>query len=403
MSNAPLTPAMMPTAGRDLCQVFCNGRIFEGWTDIAVTRSVQDMAGRFRLAITEPTNGAGKVLGWQIRPGDPIRVKLGGMQVLDGFVDVRQAGYDAESHGVEIQGRSKTAAAIEAAAVTEEGAPAGPFTDYTLDEIARSLLAPYEIGLKVISDLGAPFANVSAQVGESVFEVLERLARLRGFHLYDNAQGELVLASKTEDSAPIGLVEGVNILAATATIDLSQTPSELFVFGQAAGDDEASGAAVANQKAVAKNSGMPLPVPRPKVIVLEAPGDQEDMKARANREMAEAAAAQTTAQVTVQGWLTGDGALWAVGTTVKLTSPMLLVDRDMLIAAVEFLQSDGSGTVTNLDLMTPEAFALSAPAADAPTPETEDGSEPDATEGDDVEDTSLSAALWNPRAPETTA
>jgi prophage tail gpP-like protein len=402
MTN-PLTAAMMPTAGRDLCQVFCNGRIFEGWTDIAVSRSVQDMAGRFRLAITEPVNGAGKVLGWQIRPGDPIRVKLGGVQVLDGFVDVRQAGYYAESHGVEIQGRSKTAAAIEAAAVTEDGAPAGPFADYTLDEIARSLLAPYGVGLKVIGDIGGPFASVSAQVGESVFEVLERLARLRGFHLYDNAEGELVLANKTEDSAPIGLVEGVNILAATATIDLSQTPSELFVFGQATGNDDAFGVDVANQKAVAKNSGMPLPVPRPKVIVLEAPGDQEDMKARANREMAQEAAKQTTAQVTVQGWLTGDGDLWDIGMTVKLTSPMLLVDRDMMVAAVEFLQSDGSGTVTNLDLITPEAFAEAAAQPMAPVPSTEDGNDQDTNDADDVEDTSLSAALWNPRAPEAAA
>jgi len=403
MSNNPLTAAMMPTAGRDLCQVYCNGRIFEGWTDIAVTRSVQDMAGRFRLAITEPVNGAGKVLGWQIRPGDPIRVKLGGVQVLDGFVDVRQAGYDAESHGVEIQGRSKTAAAIETAAVTEDGAPAGPFTDYTLEEIARSLLAPYEIGLKVIGDIGAPFANVSAQVGESVFEMLERLARLRGFHLFDDAEGELVLANKTEDSAPIGLVEGVNILAATATIDLSQASSDLFVFGQAVGDDEASGADVANQKAVAKNSGMPLPVPRRKVIVLEAPGGKEDMKARADREMAEEAAKQTTAQVTVQGWHTADGTLWKPFMMVKLTSPMLLVDREMLVAAVEFLQSDGSGTVTNLDLMTPEAFQKVAAESTSPVPTTEDGTEPDSTEGDDVEDTSLSAALWNPRATETAA
>ena len=41
-------------------------------------------------------------------------------------------------------------AAIEAAAVTDDGKPAGPFSGYKLDEVARALLDPLSIGLKVI-------------------------------------------------------------------------------------------------------------------------------------------------------------------------------------------------------------------------------------------------------------
>ncbi len=395
MSLLPLSPSMMTAAGPELCQVYCNGRIFEGWTAVSVSRSTQDMAGRFRLSVTEAVDGAGKIFGWQIRPGDPVQIKLGGVLAVDGFVDIRQAAYDAESHGVEIAGRSKTADAIEAAAVTDDGKPAGPFAGYALDEIARALLAPYAIGLKVIGEIGAAFPMVTVQVGESVFEVIERLARLRGFHLTDGSDGTLVLANKVEPEAePVGLVEGVNILAANAMMDVSKTASEIFVFGQTPGDDDSSGAAVANQTAVVKNDKAPRK--RPKVVVMEEPGDKEAMKARGNREIAQEAERQAAVQVTVQGWLLADGTLWAPGKTVKLTSPMLLIDRDMLVAGVEFAQSDSSGTITTLDLVTPEAFALDAPSEEAPAPETEDGSDSGDEPADD--DMGDSASLWSPRS-----
>jgi len=391
---------MMTAAGPELCQVYCNGQIFEGWTELSISRSTQEAAGRFRLSVTEPTTASGKILGWQIRPGDPVKIKLGGTLAVDGFVDIRQAAYDANSHGVEIAGRSKTADAIEAAAVTDEGKPAGPFAGYKLDEIARALLDPLSIDLKVIGDIGAVFPMVTVQVGESVFEVIERLARLRGFHVTDDADGSLVLANKVEPEAePVGLVEGVNILSASAMMDLSKVGSDYFVYGQATGNDDQSGAAVANQTAKVTNDKAPRK--RPKVVVMEEPGDKEDMQARGDREMAQEAERQAAVQVTLQGWFTAAGDLWKPGMTVKLTSPMLLIDRDMMVAAVEFAQSDSSGTVTNLDLITLEAFALAAPADDAPAPPTEDGGDPD----DDPEDAdvSASAALWSPRSTGTAA
>lgn len=388
MGILPFSAQMMAGAGSELCQVTCNGQIFEGWTDVSVKRSIQDAAAVFQLTVTEASDASGAIMGWQIRPGDPIQIRLGGVQVIDGYVDVRQASYDAQSHGVEIAGRSRTADAVEAAAVTQAGRPAGPFAGYALDEIARALLDPLSIGLSVLGDIGAAFPMVTVQVGESVFEVIERLARLRGFRVTDDAHGNLVLADQkpATDDAP-GLVEGVNILRANATMDVSALSSELYVYGQATGSDEATGADVSGQSAQASNDQMPRP--RPKVIVLEQPGGKEDMKSRADREIAQQAAEQARIQIMVQGWQTASGDLWAPGGAVKVTSPMLLIDRVMAIAAVEFTQNDQDGTMTTLDLITPEALETMAPGADAPAPDSEDG------DGDDEYETS--AVDWNVR------
>jgi prophage tail gpP-like protein len=391
---APIAVGMMAGAAQEICRVRCNGQIFEGWTEVAITRDAFAVATRFRLSVTEPTTSAGKVLGWQIRPGDPVTIELGGKQVVNGVVDVRQASYDADNHGVQIDGRSLTADIVEAAAVKDDGKPAGPFEGYALDEIARSLLKPYSIGVKVIGDAGAPFARVVTQVGESVFELLERLARLRGLHLGDDQDGDLVLSDGSQKtSGPVGLVEGVNILRASASMDISQVPSELIVVGQSPGDDQTSGADAASQTATATNDKAPRK--RPKVVILEEPGSKADMKLRADQELAKLAAEQAQAQVVVQGWFTAGGDLWAPGMTVKLTSPMLLMDQKMVVMTAELAQSDGAGTTTTLTLITPEAFAVGPPAAATQEPTSEDGN--DGGDGTNDGDGFDPAAYWNVR------
>ena len=372
LSTAPLSFGMMPDAGKEVCRVTCNGQIFEGWTDVAIVRDANALATRFRLSITEPTTASGKVLGWQIRPGDPIRIALGGKQVVDGFVDVRQASYDADSHGVQIDGRSRTGDLIEGAAVNRDGSPVGPFEGYTLDEIARSVLAPYSIGVKVIGDAGAPFARVASQWGESVFSLLERLSRLRGLRLTDDGEGNLVMTDGAAGKeAPIGLVEGRNILRATASMDVSQVASDVFVAGQMAGDDQQYGADVAQQSAHVANDKAPRY--RPKATIMEQPGDKADMKARANQEIARIAVNQAQVQLVVQGWFTAEGDVWEPGMKVKLTSPMLLIDREMVVVMAQLTQSDGDGTTTELTLVTPESFAIAAPDQSAPAPQSEHG------------------------------
>ncbi|MCX5496429.1 contractile injection system protein, VgrG/Pvc8 family [Kaistia dalseonensis] len=381
IGSLPLSAAMMPAAGGEVCQVYCNGQIFEGWTRVSVVRSVQGAASRFRLTVTEANDAAGAVLAWQIRCGDPISIKLGGVKALTGYVDVRQAAYDAENHGVEIEGRSLTQDVIDSSAVKKDGGPVGPYRGYKLDEIVRALLSPFGIGLRIIGDVGAAIPMVSVQFGETIFEVIERLARLRGFNIHDDADGNLVLARSAKTTLSAGLVEGVNIKRANGTQDVSQVVSDLFIAGSTTGDDDASGADVSGESAKASNGNVQRY--RPRAMMLEQPGTKDDMKVRANREMAQLAADTARVSVTVYGWRMADGRLWEPRDVVQVTSPMLLIDRQMAVFSVEFTQDDQGGTESILDLVVPESLDPNAPADQATPPSTEDGSDG----GDAGEDT----------------
>lgn len=242
---------------------------------------------------------------------------------------------------------------------------------------------------------------VAVQFGESVHEVIERLARLRGFNWHDDADGDAVLSKLAPGSASTaGLEEGVNIKRARAVFDVSQVSSDLFVVGQAPGNDEASGADVAGQSAKATNSNVQRR--RPKVVVLEQPGGKDDMKTRANREMAQVAADTAKANITVYGWLKADGTLWAPGDVVHVRSPMLLLDREMAVAQVVFSQSDSSGTETTLDLVVPESLTDAAPVEmNEPTTEDGSGGEGATDESGDEADASeneITTAAWNIRS-----
>ena len=73
--------------------------------------------------------------------------------------------------------------------------------------------------------------------------------------------------------------------------------------------------------------------------------------------------------MTVQGWTQGNGALWPVNALVRVRSPHLGVDGDMLISQVVYSVGE-DGTKSVLTLRRPDAFtpepSVSNPAKGGP-------------------------------------
>jgi len=90
---------------------------------------------------------------------------------------------------------------------------------------------------------------------------------------------------------------------------------------------------------------------------------------RAQYEMRRRVGKSQKAQVIVQGWhQTPGGPLWHEGDMVAITAPWLGVDKQLVIAAVEFSLDEG-GRKTTLELTLVDAFLPSADdlrAADKP-------------------------------------
>src|SRR4029077_7785864 len=81
---------------------------------------------------------------WVIVPGSPVTILLDGEVVITGYVDSYAPRFDANSHGVEIRGRSRTCDFVDGAAIV----PGGQFKQLTLTEIAERLAAPFGITVK---------------------------------------------------------------------------------------------------------------------------------------------------------------------------------------------------------------------------------------------------------------
>jgi len=331
------------------------GMLYEGWKKVEVSRSIKEMAGEFSLEVSERFSGGrdgpAVLMGWRIRPGDPCIVLYAGVPVITGYVDVYSPDYDARKHEVKIQGRSKTADLVDSSA--ESDVPNGEMRNVGLDQLARKLAGAHGIGVKVEAQIKERFDFVRAHPGETKHEMLERYARPGAVALTDDQFGNLRLMHALGGGG-FALIEGVNILEASATLRADNRYSDYEVKGQDRGSDQQFGKTVAEIKARVTDGAVKRY--RPFVVGNETKTTKSHARNRADWECASRAGESTRAEVTVLDWLVGGaGPLWMPGMVGMLVSPMLAISRPMAVEAVRHSQDEG-GTVTQVTLVPPEAL-----------------------------------------------
>src|SRR6185369_13093931 len=123
--------------------------------------------------------------------------------------------------------------------------PSGQFAGYTLAQIASTLCAQVGVQVTVETDIGAAFPDVQVQQSETIFELIERLSRLRAILVCDDAAGNLVLtragAGRSAGALVQGGIGGEPILAATAQLSNAERYSDYIVKAQLAPTDDIAG------------------------------------------------------------------------------------------------------------------------------------------------------------------
>ncbi|MFN3686092.1 phage baseplate assembly protein [Salinarimonas sp.] len=326
------------------------GTVFEGWKEVEVSRSLDDAAASFSLEVTEKDFGV-TFAAARISPGDGCTVHLDGILAVTGFVDVVQREFSSSDHGVSVSGRSKTADLVDATPDVQ----GGQFQGYDVAAVSGAVAEGFEAEVSVELDESEPIEDVQTWPGETAFRTIERLARQQGGIVTDDPSGRLVVKRIDPDAPPVAaLVEGQNILAASATFRADKRHSEVIVKGQRPGTDEAFAEDAAQLEARVIDPAVRRH--RPLVIIAEEPGDQAALRRRADWEVAQRAAEAVEAQVSVVGWTYAPGALWTPGDAVRLTSPMLAVDSVLVIKKATYTQTVKGGTITSMTLCPPEAL-----------------------------------------------
>jgi len=330
-------------------ELIVNGKRFGGWERISIDRGIEQMSGLFDLTVTDKWNSPTGQLMAEIKAGQSCEVTVAGSTVITGYIDAVHRGYDARSHEINLSGRDKAGDLIDCSAIYKTGA----WSNKRIEQIAADLCAPFGIKVSAQAPTGAALPAFSIQEGETVYEAIERAARMRALLVISDGLGGIVLTRASRARAPADLIEGQNILQADGEFNMADRFSDYIIKGQAQGDDNIHGAAVAHPSATCKDSGVPRY--RPLIVIAEDQGGTATFAERATWERNIRAGRGTRATVTVNGWAVG-GKVWQPNTITRLTSPFLNADHELLIASVRFTLDDRAGALTTLELARPEAY-----------------------------------------------
>lgn len=343
----------------DDLELLVNGLAYAGWTSIGVTRAMDAASGAFTVSLTERWEGkagaAAQLEPWPILPGDACEVRLAGVALIVGYVDIFRPAFGATDHSINIQGRDKTSDLIDCSAVH---AP-DEWNNLDVLAFAKILAAPFGVPVRADVDVGERFSLMKLQQGEAAFEAVERYARQRKLLLMPDGAGGLLLTRAGQRRASVALVQGQNILEASGTIDHSERFSNYLVKAQAGFSLDTSSEAEAHIEGGTTDSGVTRY--RPLLVLAEAGGSDASAGERATWEANNRLGKSAACSITVQGWQQQPGgALWAPNLLVTVRSPWLRLDGDMIIRQVTFERGD-SGTTAKLDLVSPQAFAPEPP------------------------------------------
>jgi prophage tail gpP-like protein len=330
---------------REVVTLFINKEVYEGWEDVQITKELNACAGDFQLSITDKWRE--DKADWRIQPQSLVHIHLAGKSFITGWVESVDVSFSSNSRTITIGGRSKTGDLVDSSVTG-----ANEYSNLSLLEIATMLCKPFDIRVKALADVGAKFEKITVQQGETVFALIDRLARQRKIILSSSAEGELLFTKQGTAKSKTELRQGVNILSGKATVNTTDRFSNYIVKGQNVAflgneNDSTSPEGESNDEGMGRY--------RPLVMLNETLSDGGSARDRASYEAHARLAKSLQVEIEVQGWLKEDGQPWSVNELVDVDAPFLGVRKTLLIKKAVFNKSNG-GTTTQLSLVRNDAY-----------------------------------------------
>ncbi|MCA1419496.1 phage baseplate assembly protein [Bradyrhizobium sp. BRP23] len=343
----------------EIAELRVNGMPFRDWTAVTVVDDTDQAYPYFSFECTEFSPTPVSFTAMQIAPGDQCEIMLGGVLALTGFVMERQVGYAGKEHSILISGTSTT---YNTAISSIKPDTNGNYDGMSLEQLARKAAGYHGVNVKTIGQIpGNPFKELQHNPGELTYNFIERACRMRDVKVGSDALGNLLLIGDHEAN-PVGeLIEGKNILRASCVIRDTHFYQRHYSIGNGASHDDK------NMDPANKNVGeAPGKGKRPVwwIDFIDIPtADKQEYQWRAATSRRVFEGSEVQANITVQGWVQGNGALWKARDTYHVKSPMLILNNDLTCKKVTYDQRDGGGTTTTLEMVNPLYMKAHAPFA----------------------------------------
>lgn len=383
----------------DVVTLVVDGEEYGGWKAVRIEAGIERQARSYDLSVTDVWPGQSDIPR-RIQPGDLCQVFIGDELVLTGFVDATPIRYDGTSVGVGVKGRSRTADLVDCCPVPtgESSTPAGggewgdvvgkngkkqtyvkappktanQWRNQKLEVIAAALAAPYGVRVVAEVDTGKVIPEHHVDVGETVFESIDRMMRIRHVLSTDNEEGDLVLVDVGSAGRAAPLILGENIREGDTQLDFKGVFSEYIVKGQRAGNDDHYAADASEEEGSATDTGKTTVTgdtatardaraTRRRVLVIKQSGQADDgtCQERAEYEKAYRAAKALETKYTIAGWRQPDGELWKQNQIVRVVDGLIGFDMDMVIAELAYVL-DERGLRTEIKVGPPDGYRSKA-------------------------------------------
>ena len=319
--------------------------------------------------------------------GEPCRVIVDGEKVLTGSIEIVAVDYSASDHTIFIQGRDKTGDLLDSTLSSIDiRAP------ITLKQLIEIVLKQIGLDIKVIDEVSPkaftsdelsvgeedddidPFNETedlaAIEAGDNAFSFLEQYSRKRQVLLTSDADGNVVIATNSGESAP-GALQNIlesndnNILAASFSFDTTGRFNVYKFVSQMNPVTLNFAGEVPIETIVDQNGGVFDPairIGRQLVLVSEVPYSNAQNETRARWEADIRRARGLVYAVTVNGYRVDpsdpNSDLWRTNKLYQITDDFLGKQEPMLCNSVTYTLDLISGQQTTLGFVDEKTYTL---------------------------------------------
>jgi prophage tail gpP-like protein len=331
-----------------------NGHEYSGWTSIQVQRGMDQIAGAFGFQATDIYPGHSEK--WNITMGSECTVTVNGKTLITGYVDQIDIFYNMGEHTFEVKGRDKTGDLVDCCYDSAKNQWNNATIQTIVNDLCNSVTVPLVIDPTVTSVVTTKVPSFKINEGDTLFESISKLCKSIAILPITYGDGKLTLTRARAEYVTDRLEKGKNILAGSFTSSNLDRFKTYIVKSQHSGLDEWDNESVT--QAVGRFDDYVISRNRPLVILSSEKSTSEQCKKQAEWEARYRAGRSRMIEYKIQGWLQSNKDLWPINKRVNVVDDFFGISDNYLITEVSHRLGDSDGSVTELRLMSPDAYDI---------------------------------------------
>lgn len=335
---------------------------YANFNEIAVQKSIDDLVGTFAFSAVNSQ------IIFPFKVGNSCTINVDGDVLINGFIDKIEGNYDKDSHIVTISGRDRTADILDSLLCSGINFKApislASVITQTLQKVGITGIT-VKNNVQGLADFGTSDL-VAGQIGQSVFDFIEKYARKRQVLITTDNIGDIIITRSSTDSQNLVLLNQLNnsqnnIKSAEFAYDNSQRfyQYQFYSQGNAVTQNDV-GTTTSNKSSTVASSALDKSIRNTRYFnqIAEQSTDQTGLKDRSTWEGNLRMARSLIYSATVQGFRQPNGKLWDINRLIKVIDDFAAINSILLINTVKFELSTANGSITTLGMVDKDSYKL---------------------------------------------